>query len=403
MDKREKIYLNIPDFVSEIIDRISASGEKAYLVGGSLRDMLLSKAPHDFDVASSASPEKICDIFCDMRVIKTGIAHGTVTLLSSGGPVEITTFRVDGAYTDMRHPESVTFTRRIEDDLARRDFTVNAMAYNREDLLIDLFGGSSDLKNKIIKTVGKPEERFGEDALRIMRAFRFSAQLGFEIETETLKAAERMRFGLEHIARERIFSELIKLITSEEPEMALLHMQKADVLKTILPQYTVSERAFSLLFRVPNNDIARLSAFFCDSEPAKVREMLSSLKASNRQKRVALIVEEAHKAYLSRYDVAKLKARLSDDVEIALLLSVFLDFSDGGVLSYLEDKTPYSISQLAIDGAEFGALGLCGREIGEMLSYLLERVMEEPSFNERNILLNLAKNKLTKTKNDREE
>ena len=403
MDKREKIYLNIPDFVSEIIDRISASGEKAYLVGGSLRDMLLSKAPHDFDVASSASPEKICDIFCDMRVIKTGIAHGTVTLLSSGGPVEITTFRVDGAYTDMRHPESVTFTRRIEDDLARRDFTVNAMAYNREDLLIDLFGGSSDLKNKIIKTVGKPEERFGEDALRIMRAFRFSAQLGFEIETETLKAAERMRFGLEHIARERIFSELIKLITSEEPEMALLLMQKADVLKTILPQYTVSERAISFLFRVPNNDIARLSAFFCDSEPAKVREMLSSLKASNRQKRVALIVEEAHKAYSSRYDVAKLKARLSDDVEIALLLSVLLGFSDGGVLSYLEDKTPYSISQLAIDGAELGALGLCGREIGEMLSYLLERVMEEPSFNEKNILLNLAKNKLTKTKNDREE
>ena len=403
MDKREKIYLNIPDFVSEIIDRISASGEKAYLVGGSLRDMLLSKAPHDFDVASSASPEKICDIFCDMRVIKTGIAHGTVTLLSSGGPVEITTFRVDGAYIDMRHPESVTFTRRIEDDLARRDFTVNAMAYNREDLLIDLFGGSSDLKNKIIKTVGKPEERFGEDALRIMRAFRFSAQLGFEIETETLKAAERMRFGLEHISRERIFTELIKLITSEEPEMALLLMQKADVLKTILPQYTVSERAFSLLSRVPNNDIARLSAFFCDSEPAKVREMLSSLKASNRQKRVALIVEEAHKSYSSRYDVAKLKARLSDDVEIALLLSVLLGFSDGGVLSYLEDKTPYSISQLAIDGAELGALGLCGREIGEMLSYLLERVMEEPLLNERNILLNLAKNKLTKTKNDREE
>ena len=398
MDKREKIYLNIPDFVSEIIDRISASGEKAYLVGGSLRDMLLSKAPHDFDVASSASPEKICDIFCDMRVIKTGIAHGTVTLLSSGGPVEITTFRVDGAYTDMRHPESVTFTRRIEDDLARRDFTVNAMAYNREDLLIDLFGGSSDLKNKIIKTVGKPEERFGEDALRIMRAFRFSAQLGFEIETETLKAAERMRFGLEHIARERIFSELIKLITSEEPEMALLLMQKADVLKTILPQYTVSERAISLLSRVPNNDIARLSALFCDSEPAKIREMLSSLKASNRQKRVALIVEESRKAYLSRYDVAKLKARLSDDVEIALLLSALFGFSDGGVLSYLDDKTPYSISQLAIDGAELGALGLCGREIGEMLSYLLERVMEEPLLNEKNILLNLAKNKLTKTK-----
>lgn len=398
MDKREKIYLNIPDFVSEIIDRISASGEKAYLVGGSLRDMLLSKAPHDFDVASSASPEKICDIFCDMRVIKTGIAHGTVTLLSSGGPVEITTFRVDGAYTDMRHPESVTFTRRIEDDLARRDFTVNAMAYNREDLLIDLFGGASDLKNKIIKTVGKPEERFGEDALRIMRAFRFSAQLGFEIDIETLKAAERMRFGLERIARERIFSELIKLITSEEPKAALMLMQKADVLKTILPQYTVSERAISLLSRVPNNDIARLSALFCDSEPSKIREMLSSLKASNRQKRVALIVEESRKAYLSRYDVAKLKARLSDDVEIALLLSVLLGFSCDGALSYLEDKTPYSISQLAIDGAELGALGLCGREIGEMLSYLLEKVMEEPALNEKNILLNLAKNKLTKTK-----
>ena len=185
MEKRENINLNIPDFVCEIIERISASDESAYLVGGSLRDMLLSKEPHDFDLASSASPEKICEIFSDMRVIKTGIAHGTVTLLSRGGSVEITTFRVDGAYTDMRHPESVKFTRRIEDDLSRRDFTVNAMAYNKKDRLIDLFGGASDIENKIIRTVGAPEERFTEDALRIMRAFRFSAQLGFDIEKKT--------------------------------------------------------------------------------------------------------------------------------------------------------------------------------------------------------------------------
>ena len=394
---------NIPDYVKIVMERLFSAGESVYIVGGSVRDALLNKDAHDFDLTSSALPERVIELFSDMRVIPTGLSHGTVTVVSDGHPLEITTFRVDGEYRDMRHPEEVIYTKRIEEDLSRRDFTVNAMAYNQREGLVDVFFGISDLNNKIIRTVRDPYERFNEDALRIMRAFRFSAQLGFEIDIETLKAAERMRFGLERIARERIFSELIKLITSEEPKAALMLMQKADVLKTILPQYTVSERAISLLSRVPNNDIARLSALFCDSEPSKIREMLSSLKASNRQKRVALIVEESRKAYSSRYDVAKLKARLSDDVEIALLLSVLLGFSDDGALSYLEDKTPYSISQLAIDGAELGALGLCGREIGEMLSYLLEKVMEEPSFNEKNILLNLAKNKLTKTKNDREE
>ena len=400
MEKRENINLNIPDFVCEIIERISASDERAYLVGGSLRDMLLSKEPHDFDLASSASPEKICEIFSDMRVIKTGIAHGTVTLLSRGGSVEITTFRVDGAYTDMRHPESVKFTRRIEDDLSRRDFTVNAMAYNKKDRLIDLFGGASDIENKIIRTVGAPEERFTEDALRIMRAFRFSAQLGFDIEKKTLEAAGKMRCGLECIARERIFSELIRLLTSEYPESALRLMEKVDVFKTILPQYTVSERVFSLISKVSNSDVARLSAFFCDSEPTKIREMLSSLKASNRQKRAAVIVEEARKSYSSRFDVARLKSRMGEDAATVLYLSVLLGNSFEDVLLYIDDKTPYSISQLAIDGAELASVGLCGKEIGEALAFLLECVMRDPALNQRESLLKLAKNKFIK--NDRE-
>ena len=159
MHEKRACEFNIPCFVSELILRLENEGESAYIVGGSLRDMLLGNRPHDFDLASSAEPLRVCEIFSDMRVIKTGLAHGTVTVISHGEPVEITTFRVDGEYIDMRRPLHVEFTCRIEDDLSRRDFTVNAMAYNESYGLIDLFGGAEDIKNGVIRTVGDPYEQ----------------------------------------------------------------------------------------------------------------------------------------------------------------------------------------------------------------------------------------------------
>ena len=202
----------IPDSVREVMARLAENGESVYIVGGSLRDALLLKEPCDFDLATSAEPLRVCEIFSDKRVIKTGLAHGTVTVIAGGEPIEITTFRIDGEYSDMRRPDGVSFTRRVEDDLSRRDFTVNALAYNDSEGLVDLFGGREDLENKIIRTVGEPRLRFGEDALRIMRAFRFSARLGFTIEEEALRAAGELADRLSFIAKERIFSELLKLM-----------------------------------------------------------------------------------------------------------------------------------------------------------------------------------------------
>ena len=380
----------IPDSVREVMARLSENGERAYIVGGSLRDSLLLKKPHDFDLASSAEPLRVCEIFSDKRVIKTGLAHGTVTVIVDGEPIEITTFRVDGEYHDMRRPDSVSFTRRIEDDLSRRDFTVNALAYNDSDGLVDLFGGRRDLENKIIRTVGDPHLRFSEDALRIMRAFRFSAQLGFTIEEETLRSAGALADRLSFIAKERIFSELLKLIRSPYPEKPLAQMKELSALSYVLFEYSPSERAISLLSRVDNDDISRLSALFSDADGAIVRSVLTRLKASSRQRSVtASVVDLAKLSYSSREDVTRLRARLGDDFAIALKLSVLLGSSSEDILGYLNDNTPCSISELAIDGSDLMALGYEGREIGKALALLLDAVVKDPSLNSRDRLVEL--------------
>ena len=172
--------MNYPEYLKKIINRIELSGHEAFIVGGALRDAMLGREVNDYDVTTSALPFEIAEIFSDLHVIETGLKHGTVTVVADGHPVEITTYRVDGDYKDSRHPDGVRFTKRIEDDLARRDFTVNAMAYNDRRGLVDLFFGKSDLENKIIRAVGDPVRRFDEDALRIMRAFRFSSKLCFD-------------------------------------------------------------------------------------------------------------------------------------------------------------------------------------------------------------------------------
>ena len=171
--------MKYPRYVADVITRLEECGHEAYIVGGSVRDMLLSKAPNDYDVTTSARPTETLEIFKDMRTIPTGLKHGTVTVMSRGNPIEITTFRIDGEYLDSRRPESVSFTDDVTADLSRRDFTVNAMAYSEKRGLIDVFGGKNDLEKRIIRAVRDPKERFSEDALRIMRAFRFSSQLGF--------------------------------------------------------------------------------------------------------------------------------------------------------------------------------------------------------------------------------
>ena len=393
MDTIYNYEFNIPEYVRVVLDRLHSYGERAYIVGGSLRDMLLSQKPHDFDLASSAEPLRVCEIFSDMHVIKTGLAHGTVTVMSKGNPIEITTFRVDGEYRDMRRPESVVFTRRIEDDLSRRDFTVNAMAYNETDGLIDLFCGKEDLENKVIRTVGDPYERFSEDALRIMRAFRFSAQLGFEIENKTLEAAGALAERLSLIAKERIFSELIKLICSPFAQKPLEQMRSVGVLSYVLNDYIPSDRVIKLLPLLERDEMMRISAFFCDTDGDIARRELVALKASGRQRSASLIIDASKRKYSTREDIARLRARFSDDAYFVLKLSVMLGYSDSASLDLLSDGTPYSISQLAIGGNDLIALGYSGREIGKTLSFLLDEVIKDPSINSKEKLVDKLKNK----------
>ena len=224
----------IPQHALTVVERLERYGYEAYVVGGCVRDSLMGRCPKDWDVCTNALPEEVLRVFKRFHVIKTGLQHGTVTVMVDKQPVEVTTFRIDGNYTDNRHPDSVNFVSRVEEDLARRDFTINAMAYNPARGLVDAFGGQEDLQARIIRCVGEPDERFNEDGLRILRALRFAARYDFGIETETAFSMHRNRHLLENVSVERIFSELKGILVGE----GVLGMMQAfpDIFSVIIPE-----------------------------------------------------------------------------------------------------------------------------------------------------------------------
>ena len=226
--------IQVPEKVNTIIETLLQHGFEAYAVGGCVRDSLLNREADDWDITTSASPYEVKELF--RRTIDTGIQHGTVTVMLDKEGFEVTTYRIDGEYEDGRHPKEVLFTKNLEEDLKRRDFTINAMAYNEQTGMVDIFGGVKDLENKIIRCVGVAGDRFDEDALRIMRAFRFSAQLGFSIEENTRIAAAERAENLKKISAERVRVELTKLLLSAHPDR-LLWMQKNGVIKIVLPEF----------------------------------------------------------------------------------------------------------------------------------------------------------------------
>ncbi|MBP3369864.1 MAG: polynucleotide adenylyltransferase [Clostridia bacterium] len=389
------MHIEIPEYVEALMNRIATAGEESYVVGGSLRDSLLGKSPSDYDVATSATPERMVEIFSDYRVIKTGLKHGTLTVMSDGHPIEITAFRIDGSYTDSRHPDSVSFTRSIVEDLSRRDFTVNAMAYSRATGLVDVFGGREDLENGIIRAVRQPELRFGEDALRIMRAFRFSAQLGFEIEEKTLCAAQSCRDGLSNIARERIATEFFKLLCSEYPQKPLLQMRELGILDYVTDGILPSERLIELASKMPKNAAASLGLLLCECGEDDVRRILDGLKCSNAQRKTALAVaKNARCVVLEVRDVSRLCTELGEDAKYAISASILLGLSDTRALTWLaNDRAPHSIKELSIGGDELARIGFVGREIGKTLAYLLRCATDDPTLNTRERLLELAREK----------
>ncbi len=406
----------IPQAVHSIISQINEYGFDAYLVGGCIRDILMGKSPSDWDVATSATPDKIQQIFCQYTVIPTGIKHGTVTVIFDKIPFEITTFRIDGSYTDSRHPEDVTFSTDITEDLNRRDFTINAIAYHPEKGIVDPCKGQTDIQNKIIRTVGNPEQRFSEDALRIMRAIRFSAVLSFEIEPQTADALYKYRHLLKNIAAERITAELNKILCADcashitEKYFSVISQR----LFGNYPLQHLDTTVFRPISRVPCKLSLRLAAFLYSA--AKVfdtdviplaKTFFSHLKYDNKTRHMTLtLLNNLHREILPdrisiRHIIREIGAdALQDIFELKCALQPDnpsgVDASKKLLSAILRDGDCCHLCDLAINGNDLASeFNLKGADIGKALNTLLDAVIEDKYQNTRLALLEYFKKATT--------
>lgn len=382
--------LDIPSYVKKIIDTLFCHGYEAYVVGGAVRDAVLGDVPDDWDVATSAPAEKVGKYF--EKHFDTGIRHGTVTVISEGRAVEVTTYRIDGSYSDNRRPDNVTFTSDIAQDLKRRDFTVNALAYNEKNGILDLFGGLSDIKNKVIKCVGDPDIRFNEDALRIMRAVRFAARLGFEIEEKTFASIKKNAFLLKNISSERIYSELKKTLLCPRGKEILYTTGIVSVL------FPFAGDNSAVLKNVSCDVEGGLAAIFIGMNKSQTADALAFLKADSKTKRAVMNLSELFKSDFS-CDDASVRKKLS--VYGKETFAEFLALSKAanrdintldGVFKRVKND-PVSLSELEADGKDMANIGIEGKKIGEMLNYLLSEVIKNPKLNKKEILLCMAQQK----------
>lgn len=381
--------ITIPAEIENCIKTLNNAGYEAYCVGGAVRDLYMGKNPSDYDITTNAAPEHIMSIF--PHTVPTGIKHGTVTVITDNYSVEITTYRADGDYKEHRHPETVNFVSDIKSDLIRRDFTVNAICYSPEKGIFDPINGTKDIDDRIIRAVGDPEKRFTEDALRILRAFRFSAQLGFRIEENTYNAALKCAGLLKYISPERIFSEIKKTVTSPFPaslspliDTKALAFCKIDDL--LLDGTEKAESCFSLRF-----------AIACRSAE-KAKEILRFLHSDNNTVNDTVLFTELLNETVTndRYILKKLLRKYGYEK-----LSVYLEyknncgFKNADISETLNDiiknNEPYLTPMLALDGSDLLNLGISGPDIGKTLDYLLDKVMHRPELNEKDILIKLIK------------
>jgi len=372
------------------LERLTARGFDCCLVGGCVRDMALGRVPRDYDIATQATPDEMKAVFIDLPVIDTGVRYGTVTVISGGLPFEITTFRSDGAYTDGRRPDSVTFTADIAGDLARRDFTVNAMAFRPPDVFTDPFNGGADCRAGLIRCVGDPEARFKEDALRILRALRFSAQLEFSIEAQTQTAMRKMAFMLPNIAAERITQELSKLMACHDPSAVLRGNQA--VFASLAEQWAVLsdvewQSRCDAVHRA-GDGVVRLALLCAPSLPRCLR--LDNQTKTRIHSMLCLRQEPlprdmvAMKFWLSRHGL--------DRARDALAFRTAFGGDTRGAARLLDDVMASSpcltIDQLAVNGSDMTAAGVPpGPAVGRELRRLLDLVIGEKITNEREALL----------------
>ncbi len=381
------IFDVIPVETAVIMQQIKKAGQEAYLVGGCVRDRYMGITPQDHDLTTSALPEELMTIFSNRRLILTGLKHGTVAIITSEGPVEITTYRQDGTYSDHRHPDGVVFTRSLQEDLARRDFTMNAMALDDEGRWVDPFGGRSDIDAGIIRCVGEPALRFEEDALRILRGLRFAARLGFAIEAKTAEAMTEKAPLLKNIAAERIFAELTGLLQGRYAAQVLA--EHGAVLTAVLPELDLSQENLSLLYKLPAEPALRLASIL----PSMAEETLRFLKPSNRfRKTVELLLREReHRCPAERIAVRRRCVELGTAAFITLCQYQQEEKAQFLAEELLREGICLSVKELAVDGRDLMALGIQGPAIKETLEKLLDAVTEEQIPNEKTALLQQIK------------
>lgn len=380
------IKITFPENVKRIISILSGNGEEAYAVGGCIRDSVMGKTPADWDITTSRTPDEMTEIFesVGLKTVPTGLRHGTVTVLADNTPYECTTFRIEEGYKDSRHPDKVSFTKRLADDLCRRDFTVNAMACAPDGDLIDLYGGMDDIKNKTVRCVGDPEKRFSEDALRILRALRFAAVLGFEIEKETLAACKRLSSGLSRVSAERKAVELKKLLLSDSPTYGVGLLLSTGVGEYVLPGMKASEVELEAL---PKKFEVRLAALICSSPDADP----GSLKLSSRELREIALLRDAPCLDCSPQNARRLMQKYGELARDASLLYGNPELAR--LIELEEAKRPcVTLSSLAINGKDLSALGISGKATGEVLKILLDLVIDSPEMNDTDSLLAYAAN-----------
>jgi tRNA nucleotidyltransferase (CCA-adding enzyme) len=385
----------IPQFAEDIIDKLEAAGYEAWLVGGCVRDCLLGREPHDWDIASSAAPDVVIALF--EKTVPTGVKYGTVTVFCNGRKAEVTTFRSESGYDDCRRPSNVSFGKDIITDLSRRDFTINAMAYNTKRGLLDPLGGRDDMEKRLVSAVGNPDVRFMEDALRILRAFRFAAQLDFTVEPLTLEAAFKNAPLVEKISGERIKSELDRMLLSERA-IKVFELARTGALNfldiAVPPEITWHGM-------LPYSLAARYAAFFYLCEPIDVSVTMDKLRFDTRTRNSVLwMLSELEREPPDTK--AGIKRRLSSGVTPQiyadyLRLNHALKGRDTSeilaALFEIEEKNePYTLRMLAVNGTELTGAGFQkGPECGRILTLLLDKVIENPNLNDRNMLLSLAK------------
>ena len=381
----DELKLNIPEYVKKVVNTLNQNGFEAFVVGGAVRDAMLGQNPDDWDVTTNAMAEQTKQ--CFDRHFDTGIKHGTITVLTDKKPVEVTTYRIDGEYKDNRRPETVAFTADIKEDLKRRDFTINAMAYNEQAGLLDLYGGAEDLKNKIIRCVGDADTRFGEDALRIMRAIRFATRLSFEIEEKTFKSIVKNRFLLKNISAERIQTELVKMLETSDNLQLLF---KSGVAEVIMPEVDFK----TVRLPAQTDRETKLSALFYNVDDS--RDFFNRLKFDNNTKNNVIKIIECSREDMATtdYEVKKLLNKYGEKLlEKALVVSGCYgrDISLQKDILQRVKSEPYSLKHLTVTGNDIMDLGVKGADIGRVMNALLDEVMKNPVLNVKEKLLDIAK------------